>query len=119
MVDRAGDYAWSSFAAHGLGEPNDLLDPAPAYQRTEDNPKARRRKWSSYVHRRPDEGELQAISRSIESGLPYGSESWIKALSRKLKLDLTIRPRGRPRKQPPQAVGIKSAPKHSNKKDIK
>jgi len=105
MVDRAGDYAWSSFAAHGFGEPNDLLDPAPAYQRTGDDPKARRRKWSSYVHRRPDEDEQQAIAQSIESGLPYGSESWTKALSRKLKLDLTIRPRGRPKKQPPQAAG--------------
>ena len=119
MVDRAGDYAWSSFAAHGLGEPNDLLDPAPAYQRTDNDPKARGRKWSSYVHRRPDEDELQAIARSIESGLPYGSETWIKALSGKLKLDLTIRPRGRPRKQPLQAVGTKTAPKHGNNKDIK
>jgi len=86
-------------AVLGLGEPNDLLDPAPAYQRT------RRRKWSSYVHRRPDEDEVQAIARSIESGLLYGSESWIKALGRKLKLDMKIRPRGRPKKQPPQAAG--------------
>jgi len=105
MVDPAGDYAWSSFAAHGLGEPNDLLDPAPAYQRTGGDPKARRRKWSRYVHRRPAEDEVQAIARSIESGLPYGSASWIKALSRKLKLDLTIRPRGQPKKQPPHAAG--------------
>jgi len=62
--------------------------------------KKRQRKWRRYVHRHPDEDESLAISRSIETVLPYGSASWIKALSRKLKLDLTIRPRGRPRKQP-------------------
>jgi len=124
MVDRAGDYAPSSFAAHGLGEPNDLLDPAPAYQRTDGDADAnvkrtRQRKWSRYVHHQPDEDESLAITQSIATGLPYGSESWIKALARKLKLDLTIRPRGRPRKQPPQAAGEKAIPKHSNSKDIK
>ena len=102
MVDRAEDYAWSSFAAHGMGEPNDLLDSPPPYERMGDDTdaKTRLRKWCSYVHRHPDEDEAQAISRSISSGLPYGSENWIKALARKLKLDLTVRPRGRPRKQP-------------------
>ena len=109
MVDRAGDYAPSSFAAHGLGEPDDLLDPAPAYQQTagDADAKTRQRKWSRYVHRRSDEDESLAIAQSIATGLPYGSESWIKALSRKLKLDLTIRPRGRPRKQTSKAEEAK------------
>ncbi len=99
MVDRAGDYAWSSFAAHGLGEPNDLLDPAEAYQQMTGDTKIRQRKWSRYVHCQPDEDESRAIGQSIATGLPYGSEGWINALGRKLKLDLTIRPRGRPKKQ--------------------
>ncbi len=116
MVDRAGDYAWSSFSAHGLGEPNDLLDPAPLHgplaadaNADAKDAKERQRKWCRYVHRRPNEDESLAISRSIENGLPYGSESWIKALSRKLKLDLTIRPRGRPKKQPTHAAGTQEA----------
>ena len=104
MVDCAGDYAWSSFAAHGLGQSNDLLDPVAAYLRTAgdadaDAKETRQRKWCRYVHRPPDEEESVSIARSIESGLPYGSERWIKSLSRRLKLDLTIRPRGRPRKE--------------------
>ena len=104
MVARAGDYPWSSFAAHGLGEPNGLLDPAPAQERItgDADAKTRRRKWSRYVHRQPDEDESLAIARSIESGLPYGAESWISALGRKLNLDLSIRPRGRPKRQPPE-----------------
>jgi len=81
------------------------------YQRLADDAdaKTRHRKWRRYVHRRPDEDESLAIARSIASGLPYGSASWIKALSRKLKLDLTIRPRGRPRKQPTEAKGTQRA----------
>ena len=103
MVARAEEYAWSSFATHGMGEPNDLLTPAPAYTQTYDDADAdvrtaRQQKWGRYVHRKPDEDESLAIARSMENGLPYGSEDWIKALGRKLQLDLTIRPRGRPRK---------------------
>ena len=48
--------------------------------------------------RRRTTDELAAIRRSNETGLPYGEGSWVDRLCRRLKLDLTIRPRGRPRK---------------------
>jgi len=100
MVKRAEDYAWSSFRAHGLGEPNDLLDSVTPYEQMAGYAKVRQRKWSDYVHRQSNEDQLQAIRHSVATGLPYGAASWVKNLSAKLKLDLTIRPRGRPRKQP-------------------
>ena len=53
---------------------------------------------SAYVHNTPDADELAAIRRSSETGLPYGENTWIDRLCRRLKLDLTIRPRGRPQK---------------------
>ena len=46
----------------------------------------------------PEEAELAGIRRSSETGLPYGECAWVDRLCRQLKLDLTIRPRGRPRK---------------------
>ncbi len=98
IVEHAGDYEWSSFADHGLGSPMDLLDPVLPYEQMAKDADTRRKKWHKYVHQRPSKKELQEIRRSIETGLPYGTASWIKALSRKVKLDLTIRPRGRPRK---------------------
>ena len=100
MVKRAADYPWSSFAAHGLGKPNDLLDSVTPYEQLATYAKVRQRKWCEYVHGQLNEDELQAIRRSVATGLPYGAASWIKDLGRKLNLDLTIRPRGRPRKQP-------------------
>ena len=50
------------------------------------------------VHRPIDEAVLNAIRRSNATGLPYGDEARTKRLAKRLDLDLTIRPRGRPRK---------------------
>lgn len=99
MVARAEDYRWSTFAVHGLGQTNGLVDRLPIYEALSPEPKVRQRLWSQKVHLPQDERVLDRIRRSVESGLPYGDESWIKRLAKKLDLDLTIRPRGRPRKQ--------------------
>jgi putative transposase len=55
------------------------------------------------VHQPQAEATLEQIRRSIATGLPYGDERWVNRLAKKLNLDLTIRPRGRPRKQPTSA----------------
>jgi len=59
--------------------------------------KLRQRKWSDYVHRQSSEEDLQAIRQSVSTGVPYGAASWVKNLGRKLKLDLTVRPRSQRR----------------------
>jgi len=107
MVATAGEYRWSSFAAHGQGKANDLLDPVPAHEALAAYPAVRCRRWSAYVHQTPPEAEVQSIRRSSETGLPYGDPSWVKRLAKRLKLDLTIRPRGRPKntaKQPKKEI---------------
>jgi putative transposase len=99
MVERAGDYRWSSYAAHGQGQPDELLSPLPEYESLGARPAVRRRRWSAYVQHRPAEDELSAIRRSTETGLPLGDRPWVARLAKRLQLDLTIRPRGRPPKQ--------------------
>lgn len=98
IVKQAEDYRWSSFAGHGTAAADALLDRIPAYELLGANPSSRRRRWSAYVHKTPDANELAAIRRSDETGLPYGGHSWVGRLSRRLELDLKIRPRGRPKK---------------------
>jgi putative transposase len=98
LVERAGDYRWSSFRAHGLGESDALLDRAEAYEALAASRAARLRRWSAYVHQTPEEAELAAIRRSTQTGLPFGERGWVENLCKRLHLDLTIRPRGRPRK---------------------
>ena len=97
IVERAGDYPWSSFACHGLGRSDPLLDPLPGYDALASYPAARQRRGRPTCIMR-EEAELAAIRRSSETGLPYGECAWVDRLCRQLKLDLTIRPRGRPRK---------------------
>ena len=98
LVEHAGDYRWSSFRAHGLGESDALLDRVEGYEALAVQRAARLRRWSAYVHKTPDDAELAAIRRSSTTGLPLGERDWVEGLCERLHLDLTIRPRGRPRK---------------------
>jgi putative transposase len=98
MVERAGEYRWSSFGNHGDGRPDSLLAAVTPYEALAASEATRQRRWSAFVHQTPDDVELAAIRRSNETGLPYGERTWVGRLCRRLKLDLTIRPRGRPRK---------------------
>ncbi|HEX4147415.1 MAG TPA: transposase [Pirellulales bacterium] len=103
IVNRAEDYAWSSYRAHGLGEAHELLDPLRTYDELSPYPAVRQRRWAELVHAPLAEPTLAAIRRSNSGSLPYGDPNWIKRLSKTLQLDLTVRPRGRPRKTPVKA----------------
>ena len=103
MVEAAGDYRWSSFPAHGLGRPDPLLDPITVYESLAKTPATRRRRWSAFVHQTPSDEELSALRRSTQVGLPFGHPDWVEQLGHRLGLDLTVRPRGRPRKTPTPA----------------
>ena len=103
MVEAAGDYRWSSFPAHGLGRPDPLLDPITVYESLAKTPATRRRRWTALVHQTPSDEELAALRRSTQTGLPYGHPAWVEQLGHRLGLDLTVRPRGRPRKTPTPA----------------
>jgi len=86
-----------------MGRKDPLLDTVAGYEALAGYAAVRQRRWSAYVHAEAEEAELAAIRRSSETGLPYGAAGWVDRLSRKLKLDLTIRPRGRPRKEAKEA----------------
>ncbi len=60
------------------------------------------RRWAAYVHQTPPDAEVTSIRRSNQTGLPYGDPQWVTRLAKKLNLDLTIRPRGRPPKRAKQ-----------------
>ena len=98
MVKQAGYYRWSSFAAHGQGKGDELIDRVATYEALAGRPATRLRRWTAYVHQEPPEAELSAIRKSNETGLPFGETGWVRRLAERLDLDLTIRPRGRPRK---------------------
>ncbi len=98
IVARAEDYPWSSYRAHGLGEANAVLDRLIPYEQLSPYAGVRARKWAEKVHQPLPKSTLASIRRSNATGLPYGSPAWVERLAKKLDLDLTLRPRGRPRK---------------------
>jgi len=98
IVRRAEGYPWSSYPHHGAGQANELIDRLVRYEELAPTPSVRQRKWAEKVHRPIEEQALAAIRRASVTGLPYGNPAWVERLAKKLELDLTIRPRGRPRK---------------------
>ena len=63
-----------------------------------DSPVPLGRKWLEHVNRPQSAAELVAIRQSVLRGQPYGSEAWQQKTAKRLGLESTFRPRGRPRK---------------------
>jgi putative transposase len=63
-------------------------------------PVARPQGWLAEVNRAMREETLKEVRQAAARGTPLGTESWRTRMAARLGLDLTLRPRGRPRKQP-------------------
>ncbi len=53
--------------------------------------------WVSRVNESLSEKEPDSIRWSVKRGSPFGKENWIESIARRLSLESTLRPRGRPR----------------------
>lgn len=62
-------------------------------------PVDRPRGWTAEVNAAMDEDTLTAVRQSVARGLPLGEPAWQKRIAGRLGLELTLRPRGRPRKR--------------------
>ena len=56
--------------------------------------------WSTWVNRPQSEAEEAALVRCIRRGTPFGDDRWRVRTARRLGLESTLRPRGRPRLRP-------------------
>ena len=90
MVKRAEDWRWSSLHRwkNGTAEEKSLLSPWPL---------SRLPRWIEHVNAAQTEAELVALRRSIERGCPFGDGAWHERTVRRLGLETTLRPRGRPK----------------------
>ena len=61
-----------------------------------DWPVARPARWHELLNGPQDEREERRTRLSIERGSPLGSDAWVQATARSLRLQQTLRPRGRP-----------------------
>jgi putative transposase len=104
MVADPADYRWSSYQQHGLGHEDPLLNPFPEWEELGRTEAERRRRWRAKVRAAPDESELAAVRRSLQSGRPFGAADWTDRMAERLGIDLKPRPRGRPRKEARQPL---------------
>ncbi|HEV3084173.1 MAG TPA: transposase [Gemmataceae bacterium] len=89
LVPRAEPWPWSSLAWRVSGErPGTLTD----------WPIACPRDWLARVNKPQSKAEEDALRRAIERGQPFGAEAWSQRIAKRLGLESTLRPRGRPRK---------------------
>ena len=54
--------------------------------------------WVEIVNRAQTDEELAALRRYLSRGRPFGTDAWVRRIAKKLGLESTLRPRGRPRK---------------------
>jgi putative transposase len=91
LVRRAEAWRWGSLYRwqRGSAEDKSLLSAWPL---------ARKASWIDHVNSPLTEAELAAVRRSVRRGNPLGSPQWSARTIRRLGLESTIRPQGRPRK---------------------
>jgi putative transposase len=90
LVSRAQDWKWSSLnvrlTARECAVP---LHPWPVPQ-SED--------WLTWVNEPQTDAEVQQLRARIRTGRPFGSPAWERHAAERMGLNLTPKPRGRPRK---------------------
>ena len=92
LVERAQDWRWSSLWRRVSGGPDArrLLHRWPLPEPAD---------WLRRVNRPQREAELKAVRQAVRRGAPFGSSQWQARTAKRLGLEWTLRPRGRPRKR--------------------
>ena len=90
IAGRAEEWHWCSLwqRTHSAASTHQWLAPWPLERPSE---------WLNWVNEPQSSSELEAIRSSVRRGTPYGSGGWVSRIARNLKLESTLRPRGRPR----------------------
>jgi putative transposase len=88
LVKRAQEWRWSSL---GCGKPiaKELLSPWPV---------DRLPNWSALVNEEIPRDAKARLQSSFDRGSPLGSAAWVKRMAKRLGVEYTLNPRGRPKK---------------------
>ena len=89
LVQRSEDWRWG-------GEWIRRRGPASLRPLLVDWPVERPRHWLSYVNEPQTDAELAAIRECVKRSRPYGQSDWTHKIAAQLRLQWTLRPRGRP-----------------------
>jgi len=90
LVKRAEQWQWSSLWRWAQGDPKLLAF-------LSDWPVKRPRQWVGWVNRPETASELEDLRCNAQRGRPFGSQGWVVRVAKRLSLESTLRPRGRPK----------------------
>lgn len=81
-------------------------------------PLRRKQGWLTHVNQPLTDREQEALQRSIQRGSPFGNTEWTAQIIKKLGLESTVKPRGRPRKSnnPGSIIAPNSGSQHTKEK---
>ena len=88
LLKRAQDWRWSSAAP--VREEFPVLTPGPVPHLLD---------WLGYVNEAQTEAEVESLGECTRRRRPYGNELWTPKTARKMDLQASLRPRGRPPKK--------------------
>jgi len=90
LVRRAEAWKWSSLWRRGQGNPQHAawLSSWPV---------ERPQNWLVRVNETETAEELEALRCSVQRGRPFGNPAWVVRMAKRLDLESTLRPRGRPK----------------------
>ena len=93
LVKNADEWCFGSLyrRLHGTREERSLFAESPV---------SLGRNWLAHVNCAQSAAEVVAIQQSVLRGCPYGSEAWQQATAKRMGLEFTLPPRGRPKKPP-------------------
>jgi len=90
LVDRAEAWQWSSLWRRVQADPK-----LTAW--LSDWPVDLPRNWVAHVNKPETATELDALRTSAQRGRPFGSDAWVRRTAKRLRLEATLRSRGRPK----------------------
>ena len=90
LVERAEDWPWSSLAVRRAKRAPEFLHPGPV-----DRPRG----WLAAVNRTLNDATMKTLRTCVNRGTPLGRAAWRVQTAKKLGLESSLRPRGRPRKR--------------------
>jgi putative transposase len=71
----------------------------PAFVILSDWPLPRPADWLEIVNRPESEAELEALRHCVQRGAPFGSADWTATITKQLRIESSLRARGRPREE--------------------
>lgn len=98
MVDQAGGYRWSSYAARMGGEGADWLDLDPKYLDLGENDESRRKKYQAFLDEGTSGGEMALIHEAVKRGQLTGNARFTEQVEQIIGRRIEARGPGRPTK---------------------